>query len=86
VREFLGGALAMGNLVAALFFLKFWRQSRDRLFAIFGAAFLVLAVQRVALAVALQNEWDTTWAYVMRLAAFVLLLGAIVDKNRARRG
>jgi uncharacterized membrane protein HdeD (DUF308 family) len=86
VREFLGGALAMGNLVAALFFLKFWRQSRDRLFAIFGAAFLVLAVQRVALAVSLQNEWDTTWAYALRLGAFVLLLGAIVDKNRARRG
>mgnify|MGYP006159526407 CR=1 FL=1 len=29
----------MASLVAALFFLKFWRRSRDRLFAMFAAAF-----------------------------------------------
>jgi hypothetical protein len=84
VRSLIGGALAMGYAVAALFFLRFWHQSRDRLFAAFATAFAILAAQRTAINLAAAYEWDTTWAYLMRLAAFVILLYAIFDKNRAR--
>ena len=81
---FISGAIVMGYWVAGLFFLRFWRQSRDRLFAIFGAAFWVLGAQRLALATSVEWAWGTTWLYVVRLAAFLLILWAIVDKNRAR--
>ena len=50
----------------------------------FAMSFLVLAVQRVALVVASGNEVDTTWIYGLRLLAFLLIIFAIVDKNRAR--
>ena len=86
MRALIGGALAMGYAVAALFFVRFWRQSRDRLFAAFATAFGILAAQRTALNLAAVYEWDAIWAYLMRLAAFVLLLYAIFDKNRARVG
>lgn len=77
------GALAMGYAVAAAFFMKFWRASHDRLFLMFAGAFALLAVQRVA--VSLLRNWSesTTWVYLLRLAAFVLIIVAIVEKNRA---
>ena len=39
---FLWGASALGCWVIGLFFLRFWRNTRDRLFAFFAAAFWVL--------------------------------------------
>jgi hypothetical protein len=79
--SFVGGALAMGYLAAGLFFLRFWRQSHDRLFAVFAVSFFLLALHRVLLAL-IEEPANTTWLYLMRLAAFLLILGAIVDKNR----
>ena len=84
---FVSGFLVLGYLVAALFFLRFWRQTSDRLFAYFAASFALLALQRVALSITIgtSSPDDTAWYYALRLLAFVLILVAIVDKNRARR-
>lgn len=81
----LGGVLVAGYLVAALFFLRFWRDSRDRLFAIFAAAFVLLALQRLLLALELSLMEDAVWSYLIRLLAFLLILFAIIDKNRGAR-
>lgn len=76
----IAGALVMGYLVSSLFFFRFWKNSRDRLFLLFGLAFLLLAVQRVVL---LFTQADyPVMPYVLRLAAFVTILYAIYDKNR----
>lgn len=80
------GALAMGYLVTALFFLQFWKQSRDRLFIIFSSAFALLAVQRVSVSVAGNWSENTVPLYLLRLFAYVLILAAVIDKNRAARG
>ncbi len=77
------GALAMGYLIAALFFLRFWREGRDRLFLLFSVAFGLLVVQRVALTAVGDNPQAALPLYVLRLVAFLVILGAIVDKNRA---
>jgi hypothetical protein len=91
MNELLSGALAMGYAVAGLFFLKFWRQSRDRLFAGFSLAFWILAFQRAALTVvtpavgvAEKNIEGHMFFYMLRLFAFFLILLAIIDKNRVR--
>ena len=81
----IAGALAMGYAVAGLFFLRFWVRSRDRLFAIFACSFWVLAAQRIGLTAAAYHNFDNTWLYGLRLLAFVLILGAIIDKNRSSR-
>jgi hypothetical protein len=78
------GALVMASAVAGLFFLRFWRETRDRLFAMFALAFWVLGVNWLGLALSEQPE-TRTFFYVLRLLAFVLILVAIVDKNRAAR-
>ncbi len=82
--QLMSGAIVTGYLVAGLFFLRYWRQSRDRLFVIFALAFWLLAAQRLALALTTQYFEDVTWLYGVRLLAFVLILLAIIDKNRAR--
>jgi hypothetical protein len=76
------GAIVMGYLVVGLFFLRFWRETRDRLFLVFGVAFWLLAVQRVALALSPHLAETETRLYLIRLLAFILILGAIIDKNR----
>lgn len=79
----LAGALSTGYVVAGLFFLSFWRDTRDRLFGLFAGALLLLALQRIAPARAMVNQRDTTVYYVRRLAAFLVLLFGIIDENRA---
>lgn len=84
MREFIAGLLVMGYAVAALFFARFYRVSGDRLFLFFASGFLLLAVQRTSLAVMVARnlEASTTLLYVLRLAAFLLILAGILDKNR----
>jgi hypothetical protein len=83
LADFTAGLLVMGYLIAALFFARFYRDTRDRLFLWFAAGFAMLAIQRTSLAAADLLPLDPIWYYVVRLAAFVLILAAIVDKNRS---
>lgn len=76
------GALLMGYAITALFFLRFWSASRDRLFALFALAFAVLAVQRFAITVTRETMEDQTIFYLVRLAAYLIIIVAIIDKNR----
>jgi hypothetical protein len=85
VREYLLGATAGLSLVAALFFLRFWRKAGDRLFAFFSLAFALLAANWTALALIPPEDESRTIAYAVRLVAFVLILVAVVDKNRSSR-
>jgi len=81
--EFLNGGTAVGSLVVALFFLRFWRETGDRFFALFALAFTTFAANRTLLAVLEDEGEGATGVYVVRLLAFLIILGAIVDKNRA---
>jgi hypothetical protein len=81
VLAFLAGAAAMGFAVAALFFLRFWRDSRDGLFLSFALAFLLLAVVQALLTLADIPLEERSWVYLLRLLAFLLILIAIVRKN-----
>lgn len=85
MEQLISGAMTMGYVVVGLFFLRFWSKTRDRLFALFSAAFFVLAVQRLALVLTADIIQDDTVFYVVRLLAYALILAAIVDKNRSSR-
>lgn len=81
--EFIAGASTVASAVIALFFLRFWRDTGDRLFAIFSLAFAIFAVNRVVLTILDETNEARTYVYLIRLAAFVLILVAIIDKNRS---
>ena len=82
--DVIDGATAFGCCVAALAFLRFWTETRDRLFAIFAAAFLVFAINRVVLTFLDEDDEGRTIIYLARFIAFALIAVAILDKNRAR--
>lgn len=79
--EFIGGALTTGYVVLGLFFLKFWRRTRDSLFLMFACAFWLLAANGFAISMSDGYDVDVGWTYLLRLLAFVLIIIAIVRKN-----
>ena len=81
---FLWGASALGACAAAVFFVRFWRETGDRLFAFFAIAFLAMAVNWGGLAATLPADEARTYFHLARLAAFALILVAVIDKNRSR--
>lgn len=80
--DFLSGAVTFGFLLASLFFLRFWKRTRDSLFATFAAAFFLLGLGQGLLALANIPVEERSWLYLFRLAAFALILIAIIRKNR----
>jgi hypothetical protein len=85
MTSFVFGVITMGYVVAGLFFAKFWRRSGDLLFAIFAVAFWLLALNQAIVAVLDVPREEQSWAYLLRLAAFILIIVAIVYKNAASR-
>ena len=85
MTQFLWGALAMSSVIAALFFLRFWRESRDRLFVFFFLAFSMLASNWIGLAVMQSAAESRHKVLLLRLFAFVLIILGVIDKNRRTR-
>jgi hypothetical protein len=83
MTSFVAGAICLAYLIAALFFLRFWKETGERLFAMFAIAFGVLAANRALLVLLREVHEAHSWLYLVRLLAFVLILAAILDKNRA---
>jgi hypothetical protein len=83
--DFLSGAVALGFFVCGLFFLRFWRRTRDQLFLAFALAFALLGTGQSILALANIPTEERGSIYLIRLAAFALILFAIMRKNRGAR-
>ena len=81
--DLISGGTLVAALVIALFFFRYWRQTRDRLFLMFSAGFLTFAVSRLILAVLDEAAEGRVFVYLLRLLAFALILAAIIDKNRS---
>jgi hypothetical protein len=81
VIHFLAGGLTACYLLATVFFFRFWRTTRDRLFFSFALAFVLLAIEqivRLVLGVAFERG---NYVYILRIIAFLIILYAIIDKN-----
>jgi hypothetical protein len=80
--DFLSGAITMGFLVAGLFFLRFWKRTHEGLFLAFALAFWLLGVAQALLSFTNIPIEERSWLFLLRLAAFSLILLAIGAKNR----
>lgn len=73
----------LGSWVTGVFFFKFWRRSRDRIFLFFGIAFWILALERLVLVLAGDpNSLRHVPIFLLRLLGFGVILFAIVDRNK----
>jgi len=84
VNDFLAGAIVMGFAVAALLFLKFWKRTREGLFLAFSGSFVLLGITQAMLTLGNFQDEERSWLYLMRLAAFLLILFAMWWQNRRR--
>ena len=82
VNALLSGAIMMAALTIALFFVRYWRQTRDRFFLGFAAAFVLEALNRLLWALDPLDNPDAPQYYLIRLASYTLILLSILDKNR----
>ena len=80
--DFLSGAITSGFLVAGLYFLRSWKRTREGLFLAFAAAFWLLGLAQALLTFADIPVEERSGLYLVRLAAFALILVAIWNKNR----
>ena len=85
MADFVYGALAAGYLVAGVFFLRFWTRMRERLLLIFALAFWMLALSQTLLGVLDLEREEQSWLYLIRLAAFTLIIAGIVSVNLKKR-
>ena len=83
--DFLSGAVAFGFLVCGLFFMRYWWRTRDELFLAFSLAFVLLGIGQAVLALANIPTEERGSIFLIRLAAFLLILVAIYRKNRSSK-
>lgn len=82
VEGFLLGVIAVTSLMAALYFLRFWRDTRDMLFLAFAAAFFIEGVNRTVRIFFERPSEASPWVFVVRACAFLIIIAGIIGKNR----
>jgi len=79
---FLGGMVTFGFIIAALFFLRFWARTLDGLFLAFAVAFFLLGTSQALVSLTDMPIEERSPLYLLRLAAFSLIIFSIWRKNR----
>jgi uncharacterized membrane protein HdeD (DUF308 family) len=81
IKGFLVGVIATSSIMAGIFFLKFWKRTRDFLFLAFAIAFIIEGLDRACVMMVARPNEGSPWIYLVHLLAAALLLFAILKKN-----
>ena len=84
MNEILIGGIATASFIAGLFFLRYWRASRDRFFLLFACSFWLEGAHRIVIYQWVGTDEASPFYYLIRLVAYSLIIVAIIDKNRRR--
>ena len=86
---FLSGITVVTFAASGVFFFKFYKTSRDPFYLYFCLACWLLSIERIAILAFIgpaKTSGETSpWVYLIRLVAFLLIMIAIINKNRNRR-
>jgi uncharacterized membrane protein HdeD (DUF308 family) len=82
VDGFLLGVIASTSFAAGLFFLRYWRDTRDSLFLAFALAFIIEGLNRTAMMFYSHPNEASPWVYLVRCFAFLLIVAGVINKNR----
>lgn len=81
IIEFLRGGTMVALLGAAIYFLRFWIDTHDRLFLLFSLAFFVLSGSQGIVFWLGKTGDSSPEVYWLRLLAFLLIIAGIIEKN-----
>lgn len=79
------GAIAMATVTTGMFFLRFWKMTKDRFFLFLAISFLVEGINRFFLGLLNDPRDNSTIHYAIRILSYGLIIIAIVDKNLPRK-
>ena len=82
LASFFDGGAAMACLASGLFFVRFWRESRDRLFVCLAVAFATFAINYTMLGMLPLADERRAYAFALRLIGFVAILVGVLVKDR----
>lgn len=85
MNDIIIGAISTASFVIGLFFFRFWRTTADRFFLFFALSFWLEGANRLLLAATSGLQEDSPFYYMVRLLAYMLILVAIIDKNRSHK-
>ncbi len=86
IESFLLGVIATASVTAGVFFLRFWKDTRDSFFLAFAASFIIEGLNRVTVLFLPRPNEGSPWIYLVRMIAFLLILFAILRKNYRKSG
>ena len=81
---FLLGFIAGSSLVAALFFLRFWKETRDVLFLSFVVFFVIQGFSNMFVISLRHPNIGSPWLFGLRLVSVLVVLAGILRKNFSR--
>jgi hypothetical protein len=84
MHQFVSGATVMACVVAVLFFVRFWARTREPLFAWFALAFGLMGLNWQLLALSDPADEFRPYLYLLRLAAYGMIIAAVIQKNRPK--
>lgn len=83
LESFLSGAIALAAIITAMLFWECRTRTRERLFGFFAVAFVLMGIEHIC------NQFvsadPASIFYLVRLFAFLLILYAVLDKNRSEK-
>ena len=79
------GAVIMGDVIAALFFVRFWKMTGDRFFLFFSASFLAIAISRLVVDEGIPPFGLEPLGYMIRILSYLFIIAGILYKNRGTR-
>ena len=82
MSDFVAGLVTMGYFTAAVFLLKFWRRTTDRLFLAFFIAFLLFGFEQGLLVWTHVAREEQSWFYLLRVIGFAFIIAGVIEKNR----
>jgi hypothetical protein len=82
MNELLLGAIAACSFIAALFFLRFWKTTKDKFFLFFALSFLIEGANRVSLVAFFDLMEGSPIYYFIRFISYAFIIFAIMEKNK----
>lgn len=82
MNDMMMGAITLANLLIGLFFLRFWRGTRDSFFLYFSLSFAIEGINRLISGLTHSFYENAPLFYLIRLVSYSLIIIAIWQKNK----
>ncbi len=83
--SYLTGVLAVSSVSIGVFFLRYWKESKDTLFLAFSVAFVVEGLKRTSVLLLQNPNEGSPRVYLLRCFSFLVILFGIVKANISKR-